>query len=119
MLDLPLRHAEHKEALVADTTIQRLIRMEAKMDVILAQLSLVSVQEDVMSVELDALTAQVAAQTTVEKSAITLLNGLSKQIADLAAAGGTPAQFTALAATLKTSADDLGTAIVANTPATP
>ncbi len=67
-----------------------------------------------MSVELDALTAQVAANTAVEASAITLIKGLAAQIESLKT---DPAALSALAASLKESADSLGAAITENTPA--
>ena len=65
---------------------------------------------------LDDLTAQVAANTTVEASAVTLIQGLAAQ---LAAAGTDPAKLASLQASLKTSADSLAAAITANTPAAP
>jgi len=65
---------------------------------------------------LDDLTTQVAANTSAEQSAITLINGLAAQIA---ANATDPAKIAALASQLKTSADALGAAIVANTPAAP
>ena len=71
---------------------------------------------DKMSKEMDDLTAQVAAQTTVEQSAITLIEGLAAQ---LAAAGTDPAKLAALTTQLKTSADALSAAITANTPVAP
>jgi hypothetical protein len=81
------------------------------------------IQEDIkMSAEFDALVAQVTASTQVEASAITLIQGLSTQIADLAAQlAGTPAggALQALSDQLKASAADLATAITANTPAAP
>lgn len=77
-----------------------------------------------MAQELDALIAQVAANTTVEQSAATLIRGfaakLDAAIAAAVAAGATPAvltQLTALSTTLKTSDDDLAAAITENTPA--
>lgn len=66
--------------------------------------------------DLDALTAQVAANTTVEQSAITLINGLAAQIASLK---NDPAAIAALAAKLQTSAAALSAAITANTPPPP
>jgi hypothetical protein len=60
-----------------------------------------------------ALTTQVQANTDAEASAVTLIQGLAAQIA--AVAGDGPA-VTALAAKLKTSADALAAAVVANTP---
>ena len=69
-----------------------------------------------MSQQLDDLTAQVAATETVEKSAVTLIQGLAAQ---LEAAGTDPAKLTALTTSLKGSADALAAAITANTPAAP
>jgi uncharacterized protein YoxC len=65
---------------------------------------------------IDDLTAQVAANTSAEDSAVTLLNELA---AMLAAAGTDPAKLAALQTDLKTHADALAAAIVANTPAAP
>lgn len=69
-----------------------------------------------MSAELDALTAQVAQNTTVETSAVALIQGLAAQIA---AAGTDPAKLTALTTSLNTSATALAAAIAANTPQAP
>ncbi len=63
---------------------------------------------------LDDLTAQVAANTSVEDSAVTLINNIA---AALAAAGTDPTKLAALQTQLKTSADALAAAITANTPA--
>ncbi len=63
---------------------------------------------------LDDLTAQVAKNTTVEESAVTLIKGLAAQ---LAAAGTDPAKLAALQQQLQTSGTDLAAAITANTPA--
>lgn len=65
---------------------------------------------------LDDLTTQVTANTTVEQSAITLIQGIAAQ---LAAAATDPAKISALSSQLKTSADALAAAITANTPAAP
>lgn len=67
-----------------------------------------------MSVELDALTAQVAANTTIEESAITLIQGLK---AKLDAAGTDPAALKALSDSLGAEDQKLADAITANTPA--
>ncbi len=69
-----------------------------------------------MSKELDDLTAEVAAVTTVEQSAIALINGIAAQ---LAAAGTDPAKLSALTASLTASSTALAAAIAANTPAAP
>ncbi len=63
---------------------------------------------------LDALAQQVTANTSAETSAITVLNDLA---AKLAAAKNDPVKIQALSDQLKASADALGAAIVANTPA--
>lgn len=88
----------------------------AKLDQILAALAVMQQEERTMSAELDALTAQVSATTDLEKSAITLIEGLAAQFAAVAQ---DPAKVTALAAQLKTSADALSAAITANTPPAP
>lgn len=72
-------------------------------------------KEKDMAADLTALTAQVAENTSAEASAITLLNGLSAQLASIAT---DPVAVAALAAELKSSGDALAAAIVANTPAT-
>ena len=63
-----------------------------------------------------ALTSQVAQNTQVEASAVTLIQGLAAQIT---ANATDPAAIQALAAQLNTSAAALASAITANTPATP
>ena len=67
-----------------------------------------------MADDLANLQAQVQANTDVESSAITLIQGIAAQ---LAAAKNDPVRIQALSTQLKTSADALGAAIVANTPA--
>ncbi len=94
-----------------------LLRIERKIDVILQKLGIVLQSEKIMSVELDALIAQVKANTDTEASAVIAIKGLIDKVAALAAAGGTPAQFTELAAELKASADALGAAVPVNTAA--
>ena len=70
-------------------------------------------REIAMSVELDALTVKVQETTTVAQSAITLINGLAAQIADLK---DDPAALQALADSLGASSTALAAAITANTP---
>lgn len=67
-----------------------------------------------MAGELDALTAQVADNTSVEGSAVQLLQNLHDLLVQ---AGTDPTKLAALTTTLKTSRDALAAAIVANTPA--
>ena len=63
---------------------------------------------------IDDLTAQVTANTDAEQSAVVLLGKLHDL---LVAAGTDPAKLQAIKDTLKTSADALAAAVVANTPA--
>lgn len=78
---------------------EQLNRIERKLDNIMAAI--------------DDLTAEVANNTTVEKSALALIQGFAAQ---LAAAGTDPAKLAALQATLKSNDDELAAAVAANTP---
>lgn len=69
-----------------------------------------------MTKALEDLAAQVQANTAAEASAVQLIKGLADQ---LAAAATDPVQVSALAAQLKTSAEALAAAVVANTHAAP
>jgi len=62
--------------------------------------------------DLTALTAEVARNTEVDQSAITLLNGLAAQIEALKT---DPVALQALADTMRGSSDALAAAVVANT----
>jgi hypothetical protein len=84
-------------------------RIEAKLDLVLQRQE---AQMSAFSDAFDALTAQVTANTTVEASAVTLIQGLAAQIGQ---AAGDPAAVQALSDKLKTSADALASAITANT----
>jgi len=73
---------------------------------------------------LDALAAQVKANTDAEASAVIVLNGIAKRIADAVAAaianGATAEELAPVSdevAALKASSDALAAAVVANTPA--
>lgn len=68
-----------------------------------------------MSTQLDALTAQVQANTTLEGSATTMIQGIAAQIA-AAVQSGDSTQLTQLASQLQASATALSAAVVANTP---
>jgi peptidoglycan hydrolase CwlO-like protein len=69
-----------------------------------------------MAGELDTLTASVSNATTVEQSAIDLINGLAAQIASLK---NDPAALQALSDSLNAKSADLAAAVTANTPAAP
>jgi hypothetical protein len=98
-------HVYHHQDPEISTVLQQ---MSQKLDSI-------QTKETHIMAALDALTAQVAANTTVEGSALTLIQGLAAQ---LAAAGSNPTALAALQTQLKTSADALAAAVAANTPAT-
>src|SRR5690348_18501042 len=75
-----------------------------------------------MALDLTALTQAVNDEKTVEQSAITLLNGLTKQIADLVAASGNtvdPAALQAIVDQVNADKQALADAVAANTPAAP
>jgi hypothetical protein len=91
-----------------------------KLDLVLEYLErfghhLFTKERELMSAISD-LEAQVAVTTTVEKSALTLIEGFAAQ---LAAAGTDAAKLATLQADLKASADALAAAVAANTPAAP
>jgi hypothetical protein len=98
-------------ALIIVIQSQRYIK---RMDHILNTMKHISRKESSIMADLEALTSQVQENTTVEASAIALLNGLSEQLAAMAT---DPVAIANLADQLKASADALSAAIVANTPA--
>jgi len=75
-----------------------------------------------MALSLEALEAEVARNTSVDGSAIVLIQGLVAKIEELIAASGNtvdPAALQALVDSLKGSSDGLAAAVAANTPAAP
>jgi hypothetical protein len=97
----------HFDATMADV-VARLERIEQR-----------SISQGVQAMSaLSDLQAQVAANTSVEASAVTLIQGLAAQIATAAAASDTAA-LQALSSQLNSSASALAAAITANTPAAP
>jgi hypothetical protein len=90
---------------------------------LLQKVETMSGTQNQLDTNIAALTAQVAANTTVEGSAVTLLNGIPAMItaavAAATAAGATPAELaavTGLATTLQASAAPLAAAVTQNTP---
>ncbi len=69
-----------------------------------------------MKIDLSELQADVTATTTAEQSAVVLIQGIASQLADNAS---DQAAVKALAVQLKSGADGLASAMVANTPAAP
>ncbi len=80
------------------------------------QLNRIERKLKVMGQEMDDLTTEVTNNTSVEKSALALIQGFAAQ---LAAAGSDPAKLKALRDSLKANDDELAAAVVANTPAAP
>jgi hypothetical protein len=74
-------------------------------------------QENIMK-ELDDLKAEVARNTTVEKSALALIQGFKGQL-DAAIASGNPQALKDLSTQLGANDDELAAAVAANTPAAP
>jgi hypothetical protein len=77
---------------------------------------LITSKEQRMSQQLDDLTAEVTRNTSVEKSALALIQGFAAQ---LAAAGTDPVQLQALRDSLAANDDELAAAVAANTPSAP
>lgn len=86
---------------------ERLARIERR-------LTTINIDGEITMASLDALTAAVAAETSVNASAIALINGFAAQ---LAAAGTDPAALAALASQVTANASALAAAVSANTPA--
>lgn len=91
---------------------------------ILGELKRMSTSVNALDTQIATLTADVAAETTVEQSAITLINGIPTLIANAVAAaqaaGATPAELaalTALGTSITNSSANLAAAVTANTPA--
>jgi hypothetical protein len=90
----------------------QLNRIEAKLDALMQKVNTMSVQ---ISANLAALMAQVAQNTSVEASAVTLIQGIASQLS-AALANSDDAALPALVEQLNTSAVALGAAVSANTP---
>lgn len=93
--------------------LQALFISNQKSDKVLEFLHLINTKIENMGQELDDLTAAVEKDTTVDQSAITLLQGLK---AKLDAAGTDPTALKALSTQLGNNAQQLADAISANTP---
>jgi len=86
---------------------------KSALDRIEQTLQQILLKENTMSQELDALIAEVARNTTVEKSALAAIRGLSAKLAE---AGDDPAKLAKLRADLAANDDELAAAVSANTP---
>lgn len=107
---------EHDLFLRLDALDLKLASTELKLGQLIALLSVIQQQELKMAGELDALTAEVSRNTSLEQSAIVLIQGLAAQIA---ANATDPVKLAALTAQLTGSADALAAALTANTPGSP
>jgi hypothetical protein len=94
-------------------------RLEAKLDYMIALISRLVPEVILMSAELDRLTQSVTAEGDVVTAVEQALAGLTQQIKDLAANGGSPAQFTALADQIDQYRARLAAAVAAGTPVAP
>ncbi len=94
----------------------QLARIERKLDLVISLLTIVLRKEKSIMADLTQLTADVAAEKTVDDSAIALLQGLKAQ---LDAAGTDPVALKALSDSLETEQTALAAAVTANTPVPP
>lgn len=92
--------------------------MQMSLSSIQVSLTNVTAQEAKQMSALDDLTSAVQATRDLEQSAVTLIQGLAKQISD-AVASNDSAALTSLAQQLNSSAAELGAAITANTASDP
>jgi GAF domain-containing protein len=90
------------------------------------QMSTTGTALNALDTEIASLTTTVTNETTVEASAVALINGFAAQlataVANAQAAGATPAELaelTALQAQVAASSTTLAAAVTANTPAAP
>ena len=96
--------------------------IETKLDAILAALKLTNTEITEMALDITALQTAVASETTVEQSAITLIQGMAAQIQTLINNSGNtvdPAALQALVTSMTNSQQSLAAAVAANTPAAP
>lgn len=93
--------------------------LNAKLDKITAQLNLISKQEKQMAVDLNAITAEVANNTNVTESVVTLLGNLTSIIQNIPPSNDpvTQAALDQLNQTLTANDAAIAGAVVANTPA--
>ena len=90
------------------------VRIEGKLDLILAALRATKTQEGIMAKTLDDVLADVIAQKTVVGSAVTLLQGI-KAALDAAIAAGDMSKVEAIADGIEANTADLAAGVSANT----
>ena len=102
------------------TILARLDELDAKLNLIIHNQERIMATQADIAAALAKVTQDVAAETTVNQSAITLIQGLNAQIAALAASTTdttTAAALTALSSTIEANTTSLAAAVPANTPA--
>jgi hypothetical protein len=109
---------------IGPALLEYLAGIDRKLDCVLSLLEKVITMSDTVQNELNALTAAVANETTIDQSAVTLIQGIPALIQAAVnaalAEGATPTQlasFSALNAQLQQNATALQAAVTANTPA--
>lgn len=95
---------------------ERLDHIERTLRLCRAMLLLLIRKENIEMAAIDDLKAEVARDTDVTSSAVTLLQGLHDQLA-AAIAAGDPAAIQAVADQLRTNTDALAASVAQNTPA--
>lgn len=93
------------------SALRKLDKMDHKLDHIISMIESLQKEGMIMASDLSVIQAQVEKTIGVEQSAITLIQGLAAQIADLK---NDPAALQALADQLSASADALSSAVAAN-----
>lgn len=91
-------------------------RIEAKLTEVLTRLNRLSSQGDCIMASIDDVLSDIAAESTIEDSVVSMLTALQAQVT---AANGNQAKIDAAFAALETNKAKLSAALVANTPAAP
>jgi hypothetical protein len=89
---------------------------EAALGELLSSLKALKTQGDLLMSKIDDLTAAVAAEKTVEDSAVTLLQGLSAQLSAALASTTPDTAVQAVIDSINANATGLASAVTANTP---
>jgi hypothetical protein len=113
------RELYRQQALSGFSQSVSLFSLQSQLSQISGELTQIFKQEKQTMQALIDLQAQVAKNTTVEQSAIVLIQGIAAQLQVLSQSAVNPADLAALSSQLSSSATDLAAAIAANTPAAP
>jgi division protein CdvB (Snf7/Vps24/ESCRT-III family) len=105
--------------MVNDVVVTVSLGVDKKLDSIINLLNVLVERNKIMGVELDRLIATVTDEDNIILAIESTVNGLVQQIKDLAASGGSPAAFTALANQIDAQKARLAAAVVAGTEVGP